>query len=394
MFGPRPVGRAVLLCLVAACSANESVEATPPPVTPPSAADAVCAPADAGGDAPLDNPLAIALDDLFSSAAARDQFAGAVVVVDGGKTVLTRAYGMADRTAKLPNTSDGIFRIASVSKQFTASAILALEEDGKLATSDPVSKFFPEYPKENLEKDGVEVTLHHLLSQTSGLPDARSTPYFKANVWKRPIDPQKLLEAGMVLPMQRKPGLRFEYLNTNYFLLGLVIERVSGRSYEAFLRERLWSKAGMEDTGTLLPNEKLSRAATGWASNALGFYALAKQSDFGDPFVTFAFGSGQVYSTVLDLAKWDRALTSDAVLSTASRGKLVAANLGGYGYGWMIEKRGASTLTWHNGALSPLGFSSFVVRERGKDRFVAYLANLDIDVVEPLEAKVKAAVAK
>lgn len=394
MFGPRTFRLAALFCIAVGCSASESAEAPPPSAVPPASADASCTPADAGADAPLDNPLAIALDELFVGAAAKDQFAGAVVAVDGGKTVLTRAYGLADRTAKLPNTTDGIFRIASVSKQFTASAILALEEEGKLATTDPVSKFFPEYPKENLEMDGVVLTLHHLLSQTSGLADAQATPYFRANVWKHPIDPQKLLEAEMVLPLKRKPGQLFEYLNTNYFLLGLVIERVSGKPYETFLRERLWSKAGMSDTGTVLPKDKAARAAPGWAFGGKSFYSYETVAEFPDSDATYVFGSGQVFATVADLAKWDRALVGDTVLSAQSRDKLFAPNLAGYGYGWVNEKRGTVPLVWHNGALSPAGYSALVVRERGKDRFVAYLANLDIDVVKPLEAKVKAIVAR
>jgi CubicO group peptidase (beta-lactamase class C family) len=110
--------------------------------------------------------------------------------------------------------------------------------------------------------------------------------------------------------------------------------------------------------------------------------------------VTFAFGSGQVYSTVTDLAKWDAALSGGAVLSAASRDKLFTANLSGYGYGWMMEQRGASSLEWHNGALSPLGFSSLLVRAPAGGRFVAYLANLDITVTSPLETKVRALVAK
>lgn len=393
MFGSRTVLFA-FFCLAAGCSTGENADAPPPPAVPPTSADASCEPADAGADAPLENPLASALDKIFAAAAAKDQFAGAVVVVDGGKTVLTRAYGMADRTAKTPNTTDGIFRVASVSKQFTASAILALEDDGKLATTDPVSKFFPEYPKENLEMDGVAVTLHHLLSQTSGLPDAQATPYFRANVWKNPIDPKQMLEAEMVQPLKRKPGESFEYLNTNYFLLGLVIERVSGKSYETFLRERLLAKAAMSDTGTVLPKEKAARAAPGWASNGKSFYSYEKVATFADSDASYVFGSGQIYSTVSDLAKWDRALVGDAVLSAASRTKLFAPNLSGYGYGWVLDKKGTVPFAWHNGALSPAGYSSFVIRERGKDRFVAYLANLDIDLVAPLEAKVIATVAK
>jgi CubicO group peptidase (beta-lactamase class C family) len=386
-------GRQALLfiALLAACSSSEGSSTTPDAGTP-----AAPGPVDAGApeDAAPPNALATSIDALFAAAEAKDTFAGTVVVVDGGKTVMVKGYGAADRKTGRKNAEDTIFRIGSITKQFTASAVLALYDDGKLSVNDPVSKYIPEYPKENLTKDGVEVTLHHLLSQSSGMPDGRSTSYFKDNAWLRPIDKQKELEAAMVLPLARKPGEAFEYNNYNYFVLGLVVERVSGKAWDAFLRERFFDPLGMKDTGAFLPAASAPRAAVGYYDSGGKRIAFADNVGFGDPDVTLAFGSGQIHSTVLDLAKWDRALASGAVLKLGSRTLLFSPNLGSYGYGWVIEQKSNVTIEWHNGALSPLGFSALIVRVPSKDRCVAFASNLDYSLTDPLVAKVEALAVK
>lgn len=358
------------------------------------------APADGGGedagaaDAEAPNPLATALDALFTETAAKDAFAGTVVVVDGGRTVMTKGYGPADRATKRPNAPDTIFRVGSVSKQFAATAILALVDDGKIKTSDPVAKYFPEYPPENLTKDGVELTLHHLLSQTSGLPDAQSTSYFKDNAWRRPIDPVELVKAASALPLVAKPGASFVYNNYNYWLLALVVQRASGKPYESFLRERFFDPLGMKDTGTVMPEASKARAAVGYYRSGTDWTSISTEPSFGDPDVTLAFGAGQIFSTAPDLATWDRALASGKLLRPDTEALLFHPNLAAYGYGWVIEKKSGVTIEWHNGALSPLGFSALIVRVPSKDRFVAYVSNLDIGVVEPLETKVEALAVK
>lgn len=335
--------------------------------------------------APELTAYARAVDAFFTSAADKDQFAGSVIALDGGNVVLEKGYGPADRADGRANGPDTLFRIGSVSKQFTASAILALVADGKLQVTDPISKFFPEYPAENLAKDGTAVTLHHLLSHTSGLPDGASTDYFKDHAWFSVMDPNEVKNAAMLLPMAGVPGASYVYSNYNYLLLGLVVEKVSGKSYEAFLHERFFAPLEMNDTGTLLPADKLPRAAVGYYKQGKSFKTLNDEEDFVDRDVTLAFGAGQIYSTVRDLARWDRALASGQALPAAQQSLLFTPNLDDYGYGWVMQKYQGTPLQWHNGALSPLGFSAFVARVPSKDRFVAYLSNLDIDIVQDLE---------
>lgn len=337
---------------------------------------------------PAPNALADAIDDVVGRAAKKDAFAGAVIVVDGGKQVLAKAYGSANRDAQKANALDTVFRVGSISKQFTATALLALVADGKVALTDPVSKHFPSYPKENLAKDGVEVTLHHLISHTSGLPDPRATSPFKAAVWRRAIAPSEQVGWAQTLPLVATPGTSYAYLNYNFLLAALVVEKVSGQSYEAFLKSRFFGPLGMTDSGTVLAGSPLDRSAVGYYDSDGELLAFTDDPSFKDTDVTLAFGSGQVFSTVGDLAKWDRALYGDKILPAAQRDLLFKANLDDYGYGWVIETKKGVTVEWHNGALSPLGFSSFMVRVPSKDRFVVYLSNIDISRVQPLESKI------
>jgi D-alanyl-D-alanine carboxypeptidase len=390
MLSRRTCILAVSVLASIACSSS-----TTDPSTTPAAVDAPDAapvePAVDAAPAPTPNALADAIDALFKDSAAKDVFSGTVIVVDGGKQVLAKGYGAADRIAKRDNTADTILRVGSMSKQFAASALLALVSDGKLALTDPVSKFFPDYPAANLVMDGVPVTLHHLISHTSGLPDPASTTAFKKAVWTRPIAPSEQVAFAQTLPLIAKPGTVFAYLNYNFLLAALIVEKTAGVPYESFLRTRFFDPLAMNDTGTVLPVSDSSRIALGYADFGSGkLTSFSQNPSFKDPDVTVAFGSGQIFSTIFDLAKWDRALKDVTVLPAAQRDLLFTPNLSSYGYGWVIQKKNGVAFEWHNGALSPLGFASYMIRVPSKDRFVAYLANREIGVIQPFETKVEA----
>ena len=375
--------RSFLLSLVACTGTSRSAPPAPATTAPKEATPA--------------NELALRADDFFTKATADGHFSGSIIVVDSGKTVLEKAYGLADRDAKKPNTKDGIFRLGSVTKQFTAAAILALSEDGPLSVDDPITAHLPELPRENFSSDGVDVTLHHLLSHTSGIGDARSTSWFRTHAWFTKIDPKEVLAVGGALPMRRKPGTKHEYNNWGYYLLGLVVERVSRQPYGAFMKERFFDRFGMTDTAALRSSMSAAQQARiphGYEAGKLGgFDTMDDSRRFVDRDMTMSFGSGQILSTVADLAKWDRALAAKKVLPKL-QDRLFTPVLDDYGYGWVMSKMNGVPVQWHNGALSPLGFSSLIARVPSKDRFVAYLANLDIDLVEPIEEKAIALLTK
>lgn len=343
------------------------------------------------------NELALRADDFFTKATSDGHFSGSIIVVDGGKTVLEKAYGLADRDAKKPNSKDGIFRLGSVTKQFTAAAILSLAEDGRLSVDDPLTAHLPELPRASFSYDGIDVTLHHLLSHTSGIGDARSTSWFKAHAWFTKIDPKEYVAVGSALPMQSKPGATFAYSNWAYYLLALVVERVSGQPYGAFMKARFFDRFGMKDTAALrssFSGAQQARIPHGYQADKSGeLETMDDMRRFVDRDMTMSFGSGQILSTVSDLAKWDRALAARKVLPRL-HDRLFTPVLDDYAYGWAIGTMNGVPVHWHNGALSPLGFTSLIARVPSMDRFVAYLANLDVELVDPIEEKVIALMTK
>lgn len=362
------------LSLVACARSSASTQAPPP--------------AEKKSESPAPNELASDADALFAKATQDGHFSGSIVVVDGGRTVLEKSYGYADVDAKRPNRNDGIYRLGSVTKQFTAAAILALAETGKLSVDDPVTKHITELPSENF----AGVTLHHLLSHTSGIGDARATTWFKAHAWFSAIDPKEYVAVGGALPMRRKPGTKFEYNNWGYYLLGLVVERVSRQALATFMKERFFAPLGMKDTSVLrsaLTAAQQARIPHGYEDSDKDgeLETMDDSRRFVDRDMTMSLGSGQILSTVSDLAKWDRALAARKVLPKL-QDELFTNVLDDYGYGWAVETRDGVAIQWHNGALSPLGFTALIVRVPSKDRFIAYLANLDVSLVMPIEEKV------
>jgi len=224
-------------------------------------------------------------------------FSGAVLLARGGKVLLSKGYGMANYELNIPNTPQTKFHIASLSKTFTAAAILQLQERGLLSVQDPIARFIPDYPR------GNEITLHHLLTHTSGIPDINGVPEYDS-LSRFAQTPASLIAVFRDRPLLFEPGARYSYSNSNYNLLAFVIEKVSGKTYGEFLQENIFGPAGMTSTGhdgdpaTLLTNR-----ATGYVPS--GLFDLANA-----PFLDWSAktGNGSIYSTVEDLYRWDRVL--------------------------------------------------------------------------------------
>ncbi len=372
--------RPSLLSLFFLFTACTSQSTTAPPAA--NAPDTESPPEEAEAETPAPpNALAEKVDAFVEAAVKKGTFSGSVLVIDGGKTVLSKGYGFAARDKEEPNGPTTIFRIGSVSKQFTAAGILVLEADGKLRLDDPVSKYIPEYPKANLEKDGVPVTIHHLLSHTGGIPaKAMSTDYLKETIWRKPIDHAAWMASISAFPLDDVPGTRWVYSNYGYTLAAMILERVSGQSYEAFMRERIFAPLGMNDTGVVVPPDKHGRYAYGYTTSKSGgeLGTIMVDPSFGDPNVTWALGSGQIYSTTEDMARWDRALAEKKV---TKQELLFEEVLHDYGYGWVLGERSGVSYAWHNGALTPMGFTAMIVRVPSKVRAVIFLANLERKIV-------------
>ena len=218
----------------------------------------------------------------------------AVLVSREGKVLFNKAYGLADVKGKMANTPNTTFRIGSVSKQFTAAAILRLQERGELSVEDSLAKYYPEWP------NGGNITLHHLLTHTSGMYSYTSHPLFAFQVSK-PANIASLIPAIQKEKVNFAPGEKWAYCNSGYFLLGLIIEKVSRKSYGRFLETEFFIPLGMKNTGVHVAGKEPEGEALGYAKGILG-YRLSNNWD-----MSWAGGAGALYSTTADLHRWNEA---------------------------------------------------------------------------------------
>jgi CubicO group peptidase (beta-lactamase class C family) len=290
-------------------------------------------------------------------------FSGAILVAKDGKVIISKGYGaLGPRGGKV--TAETVFDLASVTKQFTASAILKLEMQGKLKTSDRISKYLPDVPQ---DKD--KITIHHLLTHTAGVLDNFGGDY---DVAPRVETVQKILAA----PLESIPGERYAYSNAGYSLLAATVEQVSGISWEQFASRYLFRPAHMNDTGYSLPRWEQSRVAESFLPTR-----YPSPLDRPGPFWNL-LGNGGVLSTVGDLYRWHQALTRNTVLSAEEKKKLFTPYVleapGGStssGYGWVVQKTNrGTTLVWHNGG-SDEGFTSYIGRYLDENAVIVLLSN-------------------
>ena len=332
----------------------------------------------AAESAPSDADVAARLDHYMQQQVTSYQFSGVVLVTRDGKRLLSKGYGAANREWGIPNTLTTRFRLASLTKQFTATAILQLREKGRLTLQDSICKYFDPCPP-----NWKPVTLHHLLSQTSGIPGYTGKSEPRAGKLP-PWTEAQIVENAADRPLEFAAGTRFKYSDWGYSLLGFVIEKASGKSYEEALREQIFEPLGMQDTGYDHPEIVMSQRAAGYRVD--GKQLLNAQYT---P-MTGPYSAGGLYSTAEDLYKWDQALYSDKVLPAAARAQMFTPVLENYGYGWMIARPGDKVLPWmtpghfelvHPGSIN--GFSSEILRFPDDRVTIIVLANLENVTVGP-----------
>ncbi len=299
-------------------------------------------------------------------------FSGSILIARGGKILLSKGYGMANYELSVPNTPQTRFHIASLSKPFTAAAILMLEERGRLTVRDPLARFLPDYP------NGDRITIHHLLSHRSGIPNVNNLPDYD----EKSRFPHTILEIiGMFkhLPAEFAPGERYSYSNSNYVLLAHIIEQASGRSYGDFLAENIFRPLRMANSGhDANPDALLKNRASGYVPAGIHEVANAPYLDWSNK-----TGNGSLYSTVEDLYKWDRALYTEKILKKATLERMFRE-----GYGWFTGKRLNRRVVRYNGR-SP-GFISVMSRYVDDDVCIIVAGNnysaLGQELEEPLAA--------
>lgn len=328
-------------------------------VTSPAAAEQTKA-------APAD-PLAETLDTMLTKLYPADAPGAAVIAVREGKTVLRKGYGMADLELAVPVQPDMVFRIGSMTKQFTAVAVLMLVEEGKLAVTDPITKLLPDYPT-----GGKTITVEHLLTHTSGIKSYTDMPDFLANI-RKDYTVAQLIDHFKGEPMEFAPGERYQYDNSGYFLLGAIIEKASGMGYEAFLKKRIFDLVGMTQTSLDNGSRIIPRRAHGYAREGEAW----KNADWIS--MTQPYAAGALVSTVDDLAKWDAALYTGKLVRpetlqlAVTPHKLPNGKPIEYGYGWQPGTWEGLTVIQHGGGIN--GFVSMGVRVPEKKAYVAVLSN-------------------
>jgi D-alanyl-D-alanine carboxypeptidase len=297
------------------------------------------------------------------------RFMGSAIVAKDGKVLLAKGYGMANVEHEVPNKSNTKFRLGSITKQFTAVAILQLQEQGKLNVQDPIGKYIPNSPDA-----WKKVTIHHLLTHTSGVPSYTSTPDY-AKQMREASKPLEFIERFKSKPLDFEPGSKHVYSNSGYFLLGIIIEQVSSKTYEAYLKENIFDRADMQDSGYDWDTKILKNRAAGYQRDKETLRNAA-YLDMGQP-----YAAGSLYSTVEDLYRWDRALKTEKILKQDSLKAAWTPALNNYGYGWSMGEikgdqiAGSHKTIGHGGGIN--GFSTMMLRLPDDDAFVAVFANME-----------------
>ena len=311
----------------------------------------------------------VKIDELMKIYQSYGQFNGAVLVAENGKVIYKKGLGLANMEWNIPNETDTKFRLGSITKQFTAALILQLVEQGKIKLDGKISDYLPDYRKDV----GDKITVHHLLTHTSGIPSYTSQPKFFEDVSRNPFVVADFVKKYASGDLEFEPGSKFSYNNSGYFLLGAIIEKVSGKPYEQVLKENILDPLGMKNTGYDHFDAVLSKRASGYNKTPKG-YINAPYLDMSIP-----YAAGSLYSTVEDLYLWDRALYSDKILSAKSKELMFKPNLENYGYGFGItnaalgDTKQTVPVISHTGGIN--GFNTIIVRLIGNQHLIVLLDN-------------------
>lgn len=312
------------------------------------------------------------LKQLVDSYATNRGFNGVVLVAQHGRVVYRAAYGLANREWQVPNAADAVFRIGSLSKPITAILVLQLVQEHKLRLDGTLGEYLPALYGHT---PAAAVTVAQLLNHTSGIvdvPGSYDDPWWQTQA-RQAFTPQDFAKAWIPGTLQSAPGTAWRYNNSGYFLLGLLIEQVTGASYEANLRSRILDKAGMKHSGLYHASEVIPRLAEGYQTKP--DLSLARPMPI-DP--TVSFSAAGVYATVDDLFRLDRALYGNALLDERWRQAMWTDYRSEYGYGWGVEQwhapsGGTYKVVSHTGSVP--GYQSFWLRSEQDESMVVILDN-------------------
>ncbi len=306
----------------------------------------------------------------------KSNFQGSILIAKDGNILFEKGYGLSNHEHSTPNTTDTIFRIGSITKLFTAIAIMQLQEDGKLNVNHPISKYLPTYPSQ-----GELITIHHLLSHTSGIQSITELPNIM-EIQRHPSPPQQTIDYFKNLPLHFKPGTDCEYSDSGYIVLGAIIETVTKKSYAEYLQEHIFYPLKMNSTYFDYNHQIIPNHATGYTKNENGGFIHPPYID-----MSFPHASGALASTVEDLYLLDRGLKNGTLLkkeSIAAIFSIQGVNLNrhiAYGYGLRIgpENKGLEecepSIVGHFGSIE--GYEAAFIRYINDDLSIILFSNLE-----------------
>ncbi|MBK9014445.1 MAG: serine hydrolase [Saprospiraceae bacterium] len=329
-----------------------------------------------------DKQLAIYFDKILSEQFKTDDPGIAALVSRNGQIIYKKAFGMANLELNTPMQLDNVFWVASIGKQFTAVAILQLIEQGKLNLQDEITKFIPDYPTQ-----GNKITIEHLLTHTSGIHNFSGMPDPEKKL-AFDCTPNEVIDFFKNLPMRFAPGTQWEYSNSGYFLLGYIIEIITGKPYSEYLEENIFKPLGM--TNSLYANNKRI------IKNRVGAYSIGDNGLVNsrplNPIIIFS--AGAIQSTVEDFYKWQQAIHSYKLVKKETldkafkRYKLTDGKETDYGYGWKLGYVYESPSIWHGGGIE--GFGATEIYLPKEDVFVVVFSNCDCNYPKEIASRLAA----
>jgi CubicO group peptidase (beta-lactamase class C family) len=319
--------------------------------------------------------LAKKVDNYMRICVREGNFSGTVLMARKGKILISKGYGMANAELNVQNSPATIFRLGSLTKQFTALAVMQLQERKRLSVQDPLSKYIPDYPQ------GDKITIHHLLTHTAGIPNFTDFPEYSAYM----VNPSPLLKTIDLFknkPLDFTPGKKFKYSNSGYIILSYVIEKASGQSYESFIAENIFLPLNMKNSGYDHHEIVLENRAAG--------YILTDEGLRNAPYIDMSIpsGGGALYSTVGDMYLWDRALYKEGLVSLEFLAALFTPDKESYGYGWIIANLNGRKIITHNGSIN--GFLTHIARYVDDDACIVILSNIENSPVSEIGSDLRA----
>lgn len=324
------------------------------------------------------------IDALVSAYAEYGKFNGSILVANEGKVIYKKGFGFANMEWDIPNQTDTKHRIASITKQFTALLIVQLAEENKLDLQASISTYLPDYPEEN----GKLINIHQLLTHTSGIPDYGGFSHYRALERER-YRPTQIMDLFSKLPLEFTPGERYQYSNSGYVILGVIIEKITGKRYAQVLQDKILKPLKMNNTGYDGQRDLLKNRAAGYYK----IWGKYKNTNFIS--MSLPYAAGALYSTVEDLYLWDQALYTEQLLSKKYMdlcfGKYIETRGRHYGYGWFIDEMNLEktnkTITRNNHGGGLDGFRTRIIRVPSSKSLVVVLNNTEsVELFEMTDA--------